>query len=102
MTWLIRLAALALFCTALDAAAPAAEEAYPGRPIRLVVSFPPGGSADLVARALQPQLERQRGQPLIVDNRPVAAGVIGIDVVAKATADLPGSFAPRSPNGPRS
>ena len=42
-----------------------------------------------MARALQPQLERQLGQPVIVDNRPGAGGVIDIDVVAKATADLP-------------
>jgi tripartite-type tricarboxylate transporter receptor subunit TctC len=66
--------------------APAAES-YPAKPIRIIVTFPPGGSTDLMARAVQPQLEKRLGQPIIIDNRPGAGGTIGVDVVAKAASD---------------
>jgi tripartite-type tricarboxylate transporter receptor subunit TctC len=62
-------------------------ETYPSKPIRLVVTFPPGGSSDMIARAMQPHLERQLGQPIVIDNRPGAGGVIGLDAVAKAPPD---------------
>jgi tripartite-type tricarboxylate transporter receptor subunit TctC len=62
-------------------------QSYPSRPIRLIVTFPPGGSTDTMARALQPSLERTLGQPIVIDNRPGAGGAIGIDVVAKAAPD---------------
>ena len=65
----------------------AAAEPYPSRPIRLIVTFPPGGSTDTMARALQPSLERTLGQPIVIENRPGAGGSIGIDVVAKAKPD---------------
>jgi tripartite-type tricarboxylate transporter receptor subunit TctC len=61
-----------------------AAESYPARPIRLIVTFPPGGSSDLMARTVQPQLEKRLGQPLIIDNRPGAGGAIGVDAIAKA------------------
>jgi tripartite-type tricarboxylate transporter receptor subunit TctC len=64
-----------------------AEEVYPSRPIRLIVSFPPGGSADAVARLVQPLVEKQLGQPLVVENRSGAGGVIGVDLIAKAEPD---------------
>jgi len=67
-------------------AAPAAD-AYPVKPIRLIVTFPPGGSTDVVARAIQPALEQRLGQPIIIDNRPGAGGNIGTDAVAKAAPD---------------
>jgi len=76
--------AAVLACCA--SAAPAAES-YPARPIRLIVTFPAGGSTDLMARALQPQLERRLGQTIVVDNRPGAGGTIGVDAVAKAAPD---------------
>src|SRR5262249_56340437 len=63
--------------------APAAES-FPARPIRLIVTFPPGGSTDLMARAVQPQLEQRLGQSIIIDNRPGAGGTIGVDAIAKA------------------
>jgi tripartite-type tricarboxylate transporter receptor subunit TctC len=60
---------------------------YPTRPIRLIVTFPPGGSTDTMARALQPALEKALGQPIVIENRPGAGGVIGVDAVAKAAPD---------------
>jgi tripartite-type tricarboxylate transporter receptor subunit TctC len=79
---------VALFAAAamIVDAAPAAES-YPTRPIRLIVTFPPGGSTDLMARAVQPQLERRLGQTIVIDNRPGAGGAIGVDAVAKAAPD---------------
>jgi tripartite-type tricarboxylate transporter receptor subunit TctC len=73
-------AAIVLACASN---APAAES-FPARPIRLIVTFPPGGSTDLMARAVQPQLEQRLGQSIIIDNRPGAGGTIGIDAIAKA------------------
>jgi tripartite-type tricarboxylate transporter receptor subunit TctC len=61
-----------------------AAESFPARPIRLIVTFPPGGSTDLMARAVQPHLEQRLGQPIIIDNRPGAGGTIGVDAIAKA------------------
>ena len=62
-------------------------QSYPNRPITIIVTFPPGGSADIVARALAPKLEAELGQNIIVDNRPGAGGNIGIGAVAKSAAD---------------
>ncbi|MBR0687770.1 tripartite tricarboxylate transporter substrate binding protein [Bradyrhizobium manausense] len=64
-----------------------ASGAYPDRPIRLVVSFPAGGSSDAVARIVQQSVEKQLGQPIVIENRPGAGGVLGIDLVAKAPPD---------------
>ena len=64
-----------------------AMSAYPERPIRLMVSFPPGGSSDAMARIVQPGLERLLGQPIIIENRAGAGGMLAIDVVAKAAPD---------------
>jgi len=64
-----------------------AQGAWPQKPIRFIVSFPPGGSSDLVARALAPRLAERLGQPLLVENRPGAGGNIGVDLVAKAPPD---------------
>ena len=64
-----------------------AAQSFPVRPIRLIVTFPPGGSTDLMARTVQPQLEQRLGQPIIIDNRPGAGGAIGVDAIAKAAPD---------------
>ena len=60
---------------------------YPGGPIRLVVPFPPGGSVDTVARTLAPQLEKQLGQPVVIENRPGASSVIGAQHVKQSKPD---------------
>ncbi|MDX2204070.1 MAG: tripartite tricarboxylate transporter substrate binding protein [Hyphomicrobiaceae bacterium] len=78
---------LALIAVVLLGAAPAAAQTYPARPITLIVTFPPGGSADLVARALEAKLAADLGQPVVVENRPGAGGNIGIAAVAKAAPD---------------
>lgn len=65
----------------------AAHAVYPERPITLVVTYPPGGTADTVARILAPEISRQLGQMIVVDNRGGAGGMIGGAVVAKAAAD---------------
>lgn len=65
----------------------AAQDAYPSRPVRIVVGFPPGGVTDVIARILAPELQKEFGQPFVVENKPGAAGVIGADLVAKSPAD---------------
>lgn len=63
------------------------EGAYPSRPIRVIVAFPPGGGADFTARAIGQRLSQALGQPVVVDNRPGANGVVGASAVAKSAAD---------------
>jgi tripartite-type tricarboxylate transporter receptor subunit TctC len=60
---------------------------YPTKPINLVVSYPPGGTVDAVARIIAPKLSAQLGQPIVVDNRGGAGGMIGGNIVAKSAPD---------------
>jgi tripartite-type tricarboxylate transporter receptor subunit TctC len=62
-------------------------QAYPTKPIRLVVPFPAGGTTDILAREVGQRLSVTLGQPVVIDNRPGAAGNIGADLVAKSAAD---------------
>ena len=64
-----------------------AQTAYPDRPIKLIVPYPPGGTTDLLARTLAPRLSERLGQPILIENRAGAGGVIGSQVVAKSPAD---------------
>src|SRR6266571_3247366 len=68
----------ALLCSAQD---------YPSRTISLVIPFTPGTTADSLARLMQPHLAQRWGVPVVVENKPGAAGMIGIDAVAKAAPD---------------
>ncbi|MBB6561275.1 tripartite-type tricarboxylate transporter receptor subunit TctC [Acidovorax soli] len=83
------LTALAAATFALGLAAPftASAQAWPGKPISLVVPFPPGGSSDVLARALTDRLGQALGQPVIVESRPGAGATLGADYVSKAKAD---------------
>ncbi|AOB27158.1 Bug family tripartite tricarboxylate transporter substrate binding protein [Bordetella bronchiseptica] len=65
----------------------AAQNAYPDRPIRMIVPYPPGGATDVIGRVLAKEMSGALGQSVVVENRAGAAGNIGADVVAKATPD---------------
>ncbi len=71
----------------LFAAAPAAAQGYPAKPIRLLVGFAPGGGTDIVARVLAQKLSEWWGQQVVVENRAGATGTIAADLVAKSPAD---------------
>ncbi|SDP53296.1 Tripartite-type tricarboxylate transporter, receptor component TctC [Ralstonia sp. 25mfcol4.1] len=71
----------------LAAAAALANDAYPTRPIRLVVPFPAGGTTDIMARAVSAELSKLPGWNVVVDNKPGAGGNIGSDIVAKSAPD---------------
>src|SRR5262245_32800552 len=79
----VAVATVACLCAGIGPAA----GAYPDRPIRLLVSFPPGGSSDAMARIVQPELERLLGHPIVIENRAGAGGMIAIDAVAKSAPD---------------
>ncbi|MFO1083338.1 MAG: tripartite tricarboxylate transporter substrate binding protein [Reyranellaceae bacterium] len=78
---------LVLALVAVLSLAATARAEYPEKPIRLIVPFPPGGVTDVVARLLGERLAADFGQPVIVDNKAGAGGVIATDIVAKAPAD---------------
>src|SRR5258708_40254343 len=60
---------------------------YPSKPIKFVVPFPPGGNLDFVARALQPKMQEVLGQPVLIDNKGGAAGMIGLEYAARQPGD---------------
>ena len=62
-------------------------QAYPARPIRVIVPYPPGGTSDILARSLGDKLGAALGQPIVVENKPGANGNVGADLVAKAPPD---------------
>ena len=82
--------ALALVAAAIGMLQPigaSAQAAYPNRPIHMIAAVPPGGGVDIVARAVAQKLSENLGVPVVVENRPGAAGVIGTEAVAKAAPD---------------
>ncbi len=71
----------------LSLALPAVAQTYPAKPIRIVVPYVAGGGTDTIARAMGEKLSKRLGQPVVVDNKAGASGIIGTDAVAKAAPD---------------
>jgi len=86
-TRLRTLALILLAAIALVAPPMAGAQAYPSRPVKLVVPFPPGGSLDIAGRLIAQRLTEMWGQAVVVENKPGAGGNIGADFVAKSTPD---------------
>jgi tripartite-type tricarboxylate transporter receptor subunit TctC len=74
-------------CLMLAASGYAAAQAWPARPIKVIVPYPPGGTSDILARALGPGMQAALGQPWVVENKPGATGNVGADFVAKSPGD---------------
>ena len=81
------LLATAIAALATAALPVAADTAWPERPVRILVSFPPGGSSDLVARLLSEKLSAQLGQQFVVENKPGAAGTVAASALQQAAPD---------------
>ena len=62
-------------------------QAWPSKPVRIIVPYPPGGTSDILARAVGQKMQEQYGQPVVVENKPGATGNIGADLVAKSPPD---------------
>src|ERR1017187_9055071 len=82
-----RVVQIGMLCIAALCAGQVLAQAYPNKPIRLVVPFPPGGPTDILGRAVGMKLGELLGQPVIIDNRGGAGGGIGADNVAKSAPD---------------
>jgi len=73
--------------TILLASALAHAQGYPTKPIRIIIPFPPGNTTDIMSRLIAPKMSERLGQQVIVENRPGASGMLGLDYVAKSAAD---------------
>ncbi len=82
-----RRTALALLATSIASPSVSAQDAWPSRSLRLIIGFPPGGSIDLLARALAPGMSRALGQSVVVENRPGAGQVLSAELLANAEPD---------------
>jgi len=80
-------ARFSVFLISLFAAGAALAQAYPNRPVRVVVPWPPGQATDIAARVVAQKLQESLNQPFVIENKPGAGGAIGSDIVAKSTAD---------------
>jgi tripartite-type tricarboxylate transporter receptor subunit TctC len=78
---------LASAASAFAASPRAGAQAYPARPLRWVVGFPPGGGADIVSRIMAPWLAERLGQPVVIENKPGASSNISVQTVVNSPAD---------------
>ena len=62
-------------------------QAYPGKPIKIVIPFPPGNTTDIMSRLIAPRMSERLGQPVVVENRPGASGMLGMELVARSAPD---------------
>jgi len=85
MKWMQSFAVASALCAALPGAATSAD--WPGKPMTVIVPYGPGGGVDVFTRPLAAGLTKQLGQPMVVENRPGAGGIIGVQHAAKANAD---------------
>src|SRR5450759_1020022 len=77
----------AVFAVIFTAASPAWAQAWPVKPVRMLVNLPPGTPPDQIARAIAPRLGETLGQPVVVENRVGAAGIIALEQTARAAPD---------------
>lgn len=100
--FLTRFAAAAVAALAVLAAGTATAQTYPNKPVRLIVTYPPGGSSDLMGRVLGQKLSDLWGQQVIIESKPGAAGSIGMEFAARQPADgytfVIGNFGPVAVN----
>ena len=83
----LALMALAAACATLGTSSAQAQGDYPAKPLRFIVPYPAGGGTDTIARLIGTQLTQRWGQPVVVENKPGASGMLGNDIVAKAPGD---------------
>jgi tripartite-type tricarboxylate transporter receptor subunit TctC len=90
-SWIFRAFALGLICglvlMVFSASAFAAADAYPSKPVKFIVPWPPGGAVDIIARLVAPRLSERLGKPVVIDNRGGAGGTLGLEAAAKADPD---------------
>src|SRR5580765_8621092 len=81
--------ALVVACGTVNAqpASSSSSSSYPSKPIRIIIPFPPGNTTDIMSRLIAPKMSERLGQQVIVENRPGASGMLGLDHVAKGPAD---------------
>jgi tripartite-type tricarboxylate transporter receptor subunit TctC len=87
MNLIVRVIVRLVYVFVAFACAAAVAQDFPSKLIKIVVPFPPGGSADVLARTIGARLSTALGQPVLVDNKPGAGGILGADTVAKSAAD---------------
>lgn len=85
--WVVIVGVMTAFFATLGSASAQSTESYPNRPIRMIVPWPPGGWTDILGRVLAQKLNEPLGQPVVVENRGGAAGIIGAEAAAKAAPD---------------
>ena len=91
----LHLMTLAAITACVSAPSAMAQAAYPTKPITLVVTYPPGGGADAMARLIGPKMGEALGQTVVIENKPGAGGQIGAAAVAKAEREAVISTAPK-------